>query len=92
MICDEVVPADQMDEAIVKYARQNFSLRIGTPSAEQIKIDIGSAFPLESELTAEVRGLDTISGIPRKATITSEEVREALREPLEAYSRLWGWQ
>lgn len=77
------VAGDEMDEAIVEYARQNFSLRIGTPTAEQVKIDIGSAFPLESELTAEVRGLDTISGIPRKATITSEEVREALREPLE---------
>ena len=78
------VAGDEMDEAIVEYVRQQFSLRIGTQSAEQVKLDIGSAFPLETELTAELRGLDTISGIPRKATITSEEVREALREPLEA--------
>lgn len=78
------VAGDEMDEAIVEYVRQNFSLRIGTSSAEQIKIEIGSAYPRETELTAEVRGLDTISGIPRKATITSEEVREALRGPLES--------
>ena len=48
-----------MDEAIAEYARQCFSLRIGTLSAEQLKLDIGSAYPLDDELTAEVRGLDT---------------------------------
>ena len=73
---------DEMDEAIVEYMRQNFSLRIGIPTAEQIKIDIGSAFPLDQELTAEVRGRDTVSGVPRKAIVTSEEIREALREPI----------
>ncbi len=78
------IAGDEMDQAIVDYVRQQFSLRIGLQSAEQIKIDIGSAFPLETELSSEVRGLDTVSGIPRKATITSEEVREALRHPLEA--------
>ncbi len=49
-----------------------------------MKIDIGSAFPLEQELTTEVSGLDTISGVPRKAIVTSEEIREALRAPVEA--------
>lgn len=78
------VAGDEMDEAIVDYVKQSFSLRIGTPSAEQLKLDIGSAYPLDDELSAEVRGLDIISGIPRKATITSEEVRESLREPLQA--------
>jgi rod shape-determining protein MreB len=78
------IAGDEMDQAIVDYVRQQFSLRIGLQSAEQIKIDIGSAFPLETELSSEVRGLDTVSGIPRKATITSEEVREALRAPLDA--------
>ncbi len=78
------VAGDDFDQAIVEYLRQRFSLRIGLPSAEQLKISIGSAYPLETELTAEVRGLDTIAGIPRKATITSEEVREALRGPLDA--------
>jgi rod shape-determining protein MreB len=52
--------------------------------AEQVKIEVGSAYPLMNEMAAEVRGLDTISSIPRKATITSEEVRDALREPLTA--------
>jgi rod shape-determining protein MreB len=78
------VAGDEMDEAIAEYARQCFSLRIGTLSAEQLKLDIGSAYPLDDELTAEVRGLDTISGIPRKATVTSEEIRESLREPLQS--------
>jgi len=78
------IAGDEMDEAIVDYVRQHFSLRIGTPTAEQLKIDVGSAYPLESELVGEARGVDTISGIPRRATITSEEVREALRGPIEA--------
>ena len=73
-----------MDEAIVEYMKQHFSLRIGTQAAEAIKIEAGSAFPLDEERTAEVRGVDTISGVPRKAVVTSEEIREALREPLEA--------
>ena len=78
------IAGDEMDEAIVDYIKQHFSLRIGTQAAEQIKIELGSAYPVDQELTAEVRGLDTISGIPRKAVVTSEEIREALRDPLEA--------
>ena len=78
------IAGDAMDQAIIEHVRQRFSMRIGAPSAEHLKLTIGSAFPLETELTAEVRGLDTISGIPRRSTITSEEVREALRSPLEA--------
>ena len=78
------VAGDELDEAIVEYMKQHFSLRIGTQQAEQLKLELGSAYPLEQELTSEVRGLDTISGIPRKALITSEEIREALREPLDA--------
>lgn len=78
------VAGDELDEAIVEYLKQHFSLRIGDQTAEQLKIQIGSAFPLDQELTTEVNGLDTISGIPRKAIVTSEEIREALREPLEA--------
>ena len=78
------IAGDELDEAIVEYLKQHFSLRIGTQTAEQIKIEIGSAYPLDQELTTEVRGLDTISGVPRKAIVTSEEVREALRDPIEA--------
>ena len=78
------IAGDEMDEAIVEYLKRHFSLRIGEQSAEHVKIDVGSAFPLEQELTTEVSGLDTISGVPRKAIITSEEIREALRGPVEA--------
>jgi rod shape-determining protein MreB len=78
------VGGDEMDAAIVDYMNQHFSQRIGEQTAEQVKIAIGSAYALEQELTAEVSGLDTISGVPRKAVVTSEEIREALRDPLEA--------
>ncbi len=74
---------DTMDDAIIRYLRRRYSLRIGEQTAEQLKIAIGSAAPLDHELTHEVSGLDTASGIPRKALVTSEEVREALYEPLE---------
>lgn len=73
---------EAMDEAIVDYVRQRYSLRIGIATAEQLKIEVGSAYPLDNELNTEVRGLDSISGIPRKAIITSEEVRLALEDCL----------
>ncbi len=78
------IAGDEMDDAIVEYLKQNFALKIGLPTAEQLKLEIGSVAPLDQELTAEVRGRDTASGVPRKAIITSEEIREALREPLGA--------
>jgi rod shape-determining protein MreB len=78
------VAGDELDEAIIEYLKQHFSLRIGDQTAEQVKLEIGSAYPLERELTCEVRGLDTISGVPRKAVVTSEEIRAALQEPLQA--------
>ncbi len=76
------VGGDAMDRAIVDYLRRHYSLRVGLPSAERLRIDAGSAFPLEQERTEQVSGLDTVSGLPRKATVTSEEVRQALEEPL----------
>ncbi len=78
------VGGDAMDRAIVEYVRRHYSLVIGIASAERLRIDIGSAYPLGDELIDQVSGTDQISGLPRKATITSEEVREALSEPLEA--------
>jgi rod shape-determining protein MreB len=78
------VGGDAMDQALADYLRRHYSLRIGLPAAERLRIDIGSAFLLEEERVDEVCGLDAVSGLPRKATITSEEVREALAEPLEA--------
>lgn len=76
------VAGDQFDTAIVRYLKQHFALRIGEQSAEQLKRSIGSASPLDDEQTAEVRGLDLISGIPRRAVVTSEQARQALAGPL----------
>lgn len=73
---------DIMDQEIVKYLRRRYSLRIGDQSAETLKVNIGSAAILDNELSHEVSGLDTASGIPRKAMITSEEIREALAPSL----------
>jgi rod shape-determining protein MreB len=78
------VAGDELDDAIVEFMKQQFSLRIGVQTAEHLKVRVGSAFPLDQELTTEVSGLDTISGVPRKAVVTSEELRDALREPVEA--------
>ncbi len=74
---------DDMDQAVQEYLQRHYSLRIGLPAAERLRIDAGSAFPLEEERVEEISGLDTISGLPRKATITSEEIRQALDDPLQ---------
>lgn len=76
------VAGDAMDRAIVDYLRRHYSLRVGVTAAEQLRISIGSAAPLVEELSDDVRGVDAISRSPRKATITSEEIREALAVPL----------
>ena len=71
-----------MDEAIINHLKKTYNLLIGEPRAEKVKIQIGSASPLEEELTMEIAGRDTISGLPRKIVITSEEIREALKDPV----------
>jgi len=76
------VAGDDMDDAIMNYMRRTYNLMIGPQTAESIKIQIGSTAPLGEELKMEVRGRDMISGLPRRAVITSEEVREALKEPV----------
>jgi len=78
------VGGSEMDTAIVDYLKRNYQLRIGAGGAERLRIELGSAFALEEEMTDEVSGVDIVSGLPRKANITSEEVREALAEPLAA--------
>jgi len=83
--CESIrVGGDDMDEAIINHLKRTYNLLIGEPRAEKVKIQIGSAAPLEEELTMEIAGRDTISGLPRKIVITSEEIREALREPVAA--------
>jgi len=76
------VAGDEMDEAIVSHCRKNYNLLIGERTAEQIKIDIGSAYPLPEEKTIEVRGRDLVTGLPKTLTLTSSEVRDALAEPV----------
>ncbi len=76
------VAGDEMDAAIVEYLRKTYNLMIGERTAEEIKIRIGSAYPLEEELSMDVRGRDLIAGLPKTITITSVEIREALHPPV----------
>lgn len=78
------VAGDEIDEAIGAYVRRAYNLFIGDRTCEQTKIEIGSAYPLEQELTIEVKGRDLVTGLPRGAVITSEEIRLAIAEPLNA--------
>ncbi len=78
------IAGDEIDEAIASYVRRAYNLFIGERTAEFVKIEIGSAFPLEQEISLEVRGRDLISGLPRAAIISSQEVRSAISEPLNA--------
>lgn len=76
------VGGDEFDEAIVTHLKKSYNLMIGERTAEEIKIRIGSAYPLQEETTLEVKGRDILAGLPKTVTITSEEIREALSEPL----------
>ncbi len=78
------VAGDELDDAIMQYVKKEFSLAIGDRTAEEIKIQMGSAWPMEEELTADIRGRDLISGLPRTIQLTTEHVREALSEPVSA--------
>jgi len=76
------VAGDELDEAIMQYMKRAYNLMIGERTAEEIKIKIGSAYPMETETTMEVKGRDLVAGLPKTLTITSQEVREALLEPI----------
>lgn len=78
------VGGDAMDECIVQYMRRVYNLMIGERTAEEIKITIGSAYPLGEERTLEVKGRDLVAGLPKTLTVTSEEIRDALQEPVSA--------
>jgi len=84
-VCESIrIAGDDMDEAISAHMKRTYNLMIGEQTSEKIKLEIGSAAPLQQEVTMEVRGRDMVSGLPRKTLISSEEVREALREPIGA--------
>ena len=76
------VGGDELDEAIINYVKKEYKLLIGQQTAEEVKLEIGSAYPLEEEVQAEIRGRDLVSGLPKTVVLTSEEVRAALEEPL----------
>lgn len=76
------IGGDEMDDAITEYLKKTYNLMVGERTAEDIKMKIGSAYPLEEELTMEVRGRDLVAGLPKMVTISSEEVREALADPV----------
>ncbi|MCM8780390.1 MAG: rod shape-determining protein [Candidatus Omnitrophica bacterium] len=78
------IGGDEMDEAIIEYLKKTYNLMIGERTAEEIKIKIGSAYPLDEEMSMEVKGRDLVGGLPKTVTITSEEIREALQEPLRS--------
>ncbi len=74
------VAGNEMDEAIIQYIRKKHNLLIGERTAEEVKIKIGSAFPLDEEMSMEIRGRDLVEGIPKTLRITDEEIREALAD------------
>lgn len=76
------VAGNEMDEAIIDYLKKKYNLLIGERTAEQIKMEIGSAYPLDEELTTEVNGRDLVEGLPKMVKINSEEIREALKDTL----------
>lgn len=76
------VAGNEMDEAIIQYIKKKYNLLIGERSAEQIKMEIGSAYPLEEPLTMEIKGRDLVEGVPKHLTISDEEIREALAETI----------
>ncbi|MDH4222077.1 MAG: rod shape-determining protein [candidate division Zixibacteria bacterium] len=78
------IGGDEMDEAIVLYLKKNYNLLIGERTAEEIKMKIGSAFPLENEEVMEIKGRDLVAGIPKTIKISSVQIREALSEPVES--------
>lgn len=77
------VAGDHFDESILQYFRKKYSLLIGDRTAEEVKVNIGSVYPLKQELSMEVKGRDLISGLPKTIVITSDEIREALSDPIK---------
>jgi rod shape-determining protein MreB len=73
-----------MDDAIVQYVKRKYNLLIGERTAEEIKKAIGSAYPLDEVLTMEVKGRDLVAGVPKTLVVNSDEIRDALAEPIHA--------
>ena len=78
------VGGDELDEAIVAFVKKEFQLALGERTAEEIKIQLGAAYPLETELRAEIRGRDLVTGLPKTVVISTEQIRQAIEEPVQA--------
>ena len=78
------IAGNEMDNAIIQYIKRKYNLLIGERTAEQVKIEIGSGYPLEKELTMEIKGRDLVEGVPKTITLSDAEVREALEVPVRA--------
>lgn len=78
------VGGDELDDAIIQYIKKEYSLALGERTAEEVKIALGSAWPLQEELHAEIRGRDLVTGLPKTIVTTTEEIREAIDEPVTA--------
>ena len=78
------VAGDEMDQAIIQHLKRTYNMMVGERTAEEIKVRLGSAFPLKEEMELQIKGRDQVMGLPKILTITSEEIREALREPVSA--------
>lgn len=78
------IGGDELDQTITEYLKKTYNLMIGERTAEDIKIKIGSAYKLDEELSLEIKGRDLVAGLPKAITITSEEIRDALSEPIRA--------
>ena len=82
------IAGDEITDCIIQYFRKKYNLIIGETTAEDVKINIGSVYPLEEETSMEVKGRDQTQGLPRTMTVTSEEIRQALLEPVRAIIEL----
>ncbi|MDH3254990.1 MAG: rod shape-determining protein, partial [Acidobacteriota bacterium] len=76
------IAGNEMDDAVIQYLKRKYNLLIGERTAEQIKIDLGSAYPLKEEIRLEIKGRDLVEGVPKTLPVMDEEIREALAEPV----------
>ena len=78
------IGGDELDDAIINFVKKEYSLALGERTAEEIKMALASAYPLEEELYAEIRGRDLVTGLPKTIVVSTEEIREAIEEPVSA--------
>jgi len=78
------IGGDELDESVINYIKREYNLMIGERTSEELKIQIGSAFPMGDEINAEIRGRDLVTGLPKTIVVLAEEIREAIEEPITA--------